>query len=147
MSSSWVTSGLWWLLTLVLYLLLDLCISTLTVGILRSRWIVSLVTYQVHLIGILAFSIGSVRVFQCWSYLLFPIVVFRRSRQVLLRPCIGLFCSVCLVWSVGPWANWTFLAFPLISLFFLRYVFSKLASCPGSCPGILRSPCLGLLCC
>ena len=46
MSSGWVTSGLWWLLTLVLYLLLDLCISSLTVGILRSRWIVSLVTYQ-----------------------------------------------------------------------------------------------------
>ena len=45
-SSSWVTSGLWWLLTLVLYLLLDLCISSLTVGILRSRWIVSLVTYR-----------------------------------------------------------------------------------------------------
>ena len=45
-SSSWVTNGLWWLLTLELYLLLDLCISSLTVGILRSRWIVSLVTYQ-----------------------------------------------------------------------------------------------------
>ena len=45
-SSSWVTNGLWWLLTLVLYLLLDLCISSLTVGILRSGWIVSLVTYQ-----------------------------------------------------------------------------------------------------
>ena len=41
-----MTSGLWWLLTLVLYLFLDLCISSLTVGILRSRWIVSLVTYQ-----------------------------------------------------------------------------------------------------
>ena len=41
-----MTSGLWWLLTLVLYLLLNLCISSLTVGILRSRWIVSLVTYQ-----------------------------------------------------------------------------------------------------
>ena len=41
-----MTSGLWWLLTLVLYLLLDLCISSLTVDILRSRWIVSLVTYQ-----------------------------------------------------------------------------------------------------
>ena len=45
-SSSWVTNGLWWLLTLVLYLLLDLCISSLAVGILRSRWIVSLATYQ-----------------------------------------------------------------------------------------------------
>ena len=41
-----MTSGLWWLLTPVLYLLLDLCISSLTVDILRSRWIVSLVTYQ-----------------------------------------------------------------------------------------------------
>ena len=41
-----MTNGFWWLLTLVLYLLLDLCISSLTVGILRSRWIVSLVTYQ-----------------------------------------------------------------------------------------------------
>ena len=41
-----MTNGLWWLLTLALYLLLDLCISSLTVGILRSRWIVSLVTYQ-----------------------------------------------------------------------------------------------------
>ena len=29
-----------------LYLLLDLYTSSLTVGILRSRWIVSLVTYQ-----------------------------------------------------------------------------------------------------
>ena len=45
-SSSWVTNGLWWLLTVVLYLLLNLYISSLTVGILRSRWIVSLVTYQ-----------------------------------------------------------------------------------------------------
>ena len=45
-SSSWVTSGLWWLLTLVIYQLLELCISSLTVGILRSRWIASLVTYQ-----------------------------------------------------------------------------------------------------
>ena len=41
-----MTNGLWWLLTLVLYLLLDLCISSLTVGILRSRWIVSFVTYR-----------------------------------------------------------------------------------------------------
>ena len=46
MSSNWVTNGLWWLLTLVLYLLLDLCILSLTEGILRSWWIVSLVTYQ-----------------------------------------------------------------------------------------------------
>ena len=45
-SSSWVTNGLWWLLILALYLLLDLYISSLTVGILRSRWIVSLVIYQ-----------------------------------------------------------------------------------------------------
>ena len=30
----------------MLYLLLDLYISFLTVGILRSQWIVSLVTYQ-----------------------------------------------------------------------------------------------------
>ena len=74
-SSSWVTNGLWWLLTLVLYL--DLCISYLTVGILRSRWIVSLVHTRMHLIGILAFSIGSVGVFQCWNYLLFPIVGLR----------------------------------------------------------------------
>ena len=41
-----MTNGLWWLLTLTLYPLLDLCISSLTVGILRSRWIASLVTYQ-----------------------------------------------------------------------------------------------------
>ena len=41
-----MTNGLWWLLTLALYLLLDLYISSLTVGILKSRWIVSLVTYQ-----------------------------------------------------------------------------------------------------
>ena len=41
-----MTNGLWWLLTLALYLLLHLYISSLTVGILRSRWIVSLVTYQ-----------------------------------------------------------------------------------------------------
>ena len=41
-----MTSGLWWLLTLVIYQLLELCISSLTVGILRSRWIASLVTYQ-----------------------------------------------------------------------------------------------------
>ena len=45
-SSSWVTNGLWWLLTPVLYLLLNLYISSLTVIILKSRWIVSLVTYQ-----------------------------------------------------------------------------------------------------
>ena len=44
--SSWVTIGLWWLLSLALYLLLDLYISSLIVGILKSRWIVSLVTYQ-----------------------------------------------------------------------------------------------------
>ena len=41
-----MTNGSWWLLTLALYLLLDLDISSLTVGILRSRWMVSLVTYQ-----------------------------------------------------------------------------------------------------
>ena len=41
-----MTNELWWLLTLTLYLLLDLYISSLTVGILRSRWIASLVTYQ-----------------------------------------------------------------------------------------------------
>ena len=36
-----MSNGLWWLLILVLYLLLDLCISLVT-----SRWIVSFVTYQ-----------------------------------------------------------------------------------------------------
>ena len=41
-----MTNGLWWLLTLALYLLLDLCILSLIVGILRSWWIVSLVKYQ-----------------------------------------------------------------------------------------------------
>ena len=41
-----MTNELWWLLTFALYLLLDLYISSLTVGILRSRWITSLVTYQ-----------------------------------------------------------------------------------------------------
>ena len=41
-----MTIGLWWLLSLALYLLLDLYISSLIVGILKSRWIVSLVTYQ-----------------------------------------------------------------------------------------------------
>ena len=46
MSINWVTNGLWWLLTLVLYLLLNLDISSLTVGILRSRCIVSLVTLE-----------------------------------------------------------------------------------------------------
>ena len=46
MSSNWVTNGFWWLLTLVLYLLLNLDISSLTVGILRSRCIVSLVTLE-----------------------------------------------------------------------------------------------------
>ena len=46
-----MTNGLWWLLTLALYLLLDLYISFLTVGILRSWWIVSLVTYQGAFIG------------------------------------------------------------------------------------------------
>ena len=45
-SSNWVTNGFWWLLILILYLLLNLDISSLTVGILRSRCIVSLVTYQ-----------------------------------------------------------------------------------------------------
>ena len=46
MSSNWVTSGFWWLLILVLYLLLNLDISSLIIGILMSRCIVSLVTYQ-----------------------------------------------------------------------------------------------------
>ena len=46
MSSNWVTNGFWWLLTLVLYLLLNLDIFSLTVGILRSRCIVSLVTLE-----------------------------------------------------------------------------------------------------
>ena len=41
-----MTNGLWRLLTLALYLFLDLYISSLTVGISRLRWIVSLVTYQ-----------------------------------------------------------------------------------------------------
>ena len=41
-----MTNELWWLLTFALYLLLDLYISSLTVGILRSRWIASLVSYQ-----------------------------------------------------------------------------------------------------
>ena len=41
-----MTNELWWLLTFALYLLLDLYIFSLTVDILRSRWIVSLVTYQ-----------------------------------------------------------------------------------------------------
>ena len=41
-----MTYGLWWLLTLALYLLQDLYISSLIVSILRSRWSVSLVTYQ-----------------------------------------------------------------------------------------------------
>ena len=50
MSTSWVTNGLRWLLTLALYLPLDLCISSLTVGILRLQWIASLVTYQVSFI-------------------------------------------------------------------------------------------------
>ena len=45
-SSNWVTSGFWWLLILVLYLLLNLDISSLIIGILMSRCIVSLVTYQ-----------------------------------------------------------------------------------------------------
>ena len=46
MSSTWVTNGFWWLLTPVLYLLLNLDIFSLTVGILRSRCIVSLVTLE-----------------------------------------------------------------------------------------------------
>ena len=46
MSSNWVTNGFWWLLTLVLYLLLNLDIFSLTVGILRSRCIASLVTLE-----------------------------------------------------------------------------------------------------
>ena len=46
MSSNWVTNGFWWLLTPVLYLLLNLDIFSLTVGILRSRCIVSLVTLE-----------------------------------------------------------------------------------------------------
>ena len=41
-----MTNGLWWLLTLALYLLLELRISSFIVDILRSRWIVSLVTDQ-----------------------------------------------------------------------------------------------------
>ena len=46
MSSNWVTNGFRWLLTLILYLFLNLDISSLIVGILRSGCIVSLVTYQ-----------------------------------------------------------------------------------------------------
>ena len=36
-SSNWVTNGFWWLLTLILYPFLNLDISSLTVGVLRSR--------------------------------------------------------------------------------------------------------------
>ena len=46
MSSNWVTNGFRWLLTLILYLFLNLDISSLIMGILRSECIVSLVTYQ-----------------------------------------------------------------------------------------------------
>ena len=46
MSTNWVTNGFWWLLTLILYLFLNLDISSLTVGILRSPCIVSLATDQ-----------------------------------------------------------------------------------------------------
>ena len=45
-SSSPVIRGFRCLLTLLLYLQLYFVISSSTVGILRSRWIVSLVTYQ-----------------------------------------------------------------------------------------------------
>ena len=136
MSSSWATNGLWWLLTLVLYLLLDLCISSLTVSILRWRCIASLVTYRAHLLGILVFSIGSVKVFQCWNYLLFPIVGFRWSKQVLLRSYRAQFCSSCLGWSVGQWANRIFLVFPWVATMCLWCVVSMLISCPESCPEI-----------
>ena len=46
MSSNWVANGFWWLLTLILYLLPNVDISSLTENILRSPCIVSLVTYQ-----------------------------------------------------------------------------------------------------
>ena len=58
----------------MLYLLLNLDISSLTVGILRSRCIFSLVTYQGAYLRILEFLIGIVEEFLCWNYSLFPIV-------------------------------------------------------------------------
>ena len=75
MPSNWVTNGFWWLLTLMLYLLLNLDISSLTIGILRSRCI----------LRILKFSIGIVEELLCWNYSLFPIVESHRSKQVLIR--------------------------------------------------------------
>ena len=67
----------------MLYLLPNLDISSLTVGILRPRCIVSLVIYKVHLSRILEFLIGIVGEFLCWNYSLFPIVGSHRSKQVL----------------------------------------------------------------
>ena len=81
-----MTNGLWWLLTLELYLLLDLYISSLTVGILRSRWIVSLVTYQgafIRDLSVFDWKRWSISMLELLSV---PIVGFRRSRLVLLRP-------------------------------------------------------------
>ena len=65
----------------MLYLLLNLNISSLTVGILRSRCIVSLVTYQDAFLRIVEFLIGIVEEFLCWNYSLFPIVGSHRSKQ------------------------------------------------------------------
>ena len=62
----------------MLYLLLNLDISSLTVGILRSRYIVSLVTLK-----ILEFLIGIVEEFLCCNYSLFPMVGSHRFHLVL----------------------------------------------------------------
>ena len=75
MSSNWVTNGFWWLLTLILYLFLNLDISFLTAGILRSRCIVSLVTYQ-------SASIKDLRVFDwnCWTISMLELLAVSHSR-------------------------------------------------------------------
>ena len=100
-SSNWVTNWFRWLLTLILYLFLNLDISSLTVGILRSRCVVSLVTNQ-------GASIKNLRVFD-WNHSLLPTVGSHRSKQVLIWLYITLFYSACLSWSVCQWVSRIFL--------------------------------------
>ena len=119
-------------------------ISSLTVGILRSRCIVSLVTHQVA-------SIKDLGVFDwnrweslCWNYSLFPIVGSLRFKQVLIWLYIALFYSARLSWSVRQWASRIFLVLIPVVRIYLRCAVSMSFFFPESCPDIWLYLCLEL---
>ena len=96
-SSNWLTNGFWWLLTLILYLLLNFDISSLTVGILRSRCIVSLVTYQdasiKHLRATWLLAIDFVIITPNSIRIFFPMRYFL-TKLILLYIIIGIWFSI-----------------------------------------------------